>query len=107
MLGVDGAQVNVEKIADKKFRVSVPEFVFLGHSDVSFETVVEQDGVISFLTPEIDIPKTVTKILNGETKDQHIQDNRELFEQQCESFYNAIIHGVDPDIKLEFHFTQA
>lgn len=104
MLGVDGAEVSIEKVADKKFRVSVPEFAFLGHSDVSFETAVEENGVISFLTPEIDVPQTVTKILNNEAKDQHIQDNREILEDQCKNFYTSIIHGVDPGVELEFDF---
>lgn len=107
MLGIDGSQVGIDKVAERKFRISVPEFTFLGHSDVSFETAVEHNGVISFLTPEIDVPQTLTKILNDDAKGQHVHDNRENLEDQCKNFYTSIIRGVDPEIELEFSFAGA
>lgn len=104
MLGLDGSQVTIEKIGDKHYRVNIPEFKFLGHSDASFETAVEDGGVISFVTPDIDTTETINEILNSDVKNEHLKDNRELLKLQTEDFYSGIIHGVDPDITLEFHY---
>ena len=53
-LGIDGREVKIEKVGDKTFRVSIPAFKFLGHSDEEFKTVVEDNGVLSFVTADID-----------------------------------------------------
>lgn len=105
-LGIDGAQVEIEQTSDKSYTITVPEFQFLSHSDLEFSTAVEDDGVISMITPEIDVPTMVTKILDQSARQQHVADNRDLLEEQATDFYTGIIEGIDPDLELEFRFTQ-
>lgn len=106
-LGIDGSQVEIDHVGDKSYVVTIPEFQFLSHSDVEFATAVKDDGVISMVTPEIDVPAMVTRILDESAKDQHITDNRQLLEEQARNFYTGIIEGIDPEIEVSFRFTGA
>ncbi|WP_371177157.1 hypothetical protein ABYF34_00890 [Buchananella felis] len=107
MLGIDGGDVKVEKTGDKRFKLSIPAFEFLGHSDAEFKTIVEDNGVISFITPDVDLPALITRVLNDTEKEKHITDSMELLEYQCRNFYESIVRGIDPEIQLEFVFASA
>lgn len=102
--GIEGQDVQIEQISADEYSVSVPEFRFLGHSDTNFKTGYVDNSVLSFLTEEIDIAETVTKVLNDETKDQQIEENRDLLESQARSFYTGIVKGIDPEVQLVFEF---
>lgn len=104
MLGIDGSAVTVTPEAEKTYRINVPNFEFLGHSDVEFEKAIEKNGIISVVTPEIDVAEMTTKLLNNTAKDQLIADNREALQDQARVFYTGIIQGIDPEAKIEMSF---
>lgn len=106
-LGIEGDEVRVEQTGDKQYLVTIPEFVFLGHSDEDFKTVVEDNGMLSWVTPDIDTAAVITKVLNDEAKQQHVDDNHALLEDQARNFYTGIIHGIDPEIEVDFKFRAA
>lgn len=104
MLGIDGGNVTIEETGENQFRVKVAEFIFIGHSDEQFRTVVDDRGLLSFVTPEIDTAALITEVLSEQAKAQHIQDNQDLLEDQARAFYEGIIHGVAPEVTIEFSF---
>lgn len=104
MLGVDASDVEIKKVNDKEIVVKVPEFEFIGHDDADFKTAIEQDGVVSFITPEIDVPKAITRILSQEVKDKSLLENDEILRLQTESYFNSIIKSVAPDVKVTYEF---
>lgn len=103
-LGLDGAKVSVKKTGENSYRVTVPEFEYLGNSDVSFKKAIEQNGAISMVTPEIDVSKLVNKVLNPDTKKQTIKENKTLLKDQCRNFYDGLITAIDPEAKTEYVF---
>lgn len=103
-LGIDGREVQIKQTGEDEYLVTIPPFIFIGHENEEFKTVVEDNGVISFVTPEIDTAAAITKVLNDDVKKQHIEANREILEQQTEAFYAGIIHAVDHEIDVEFEF---
>lgn len=103
-LGVDGSDVEIDKTGDKAYTITVPSFEFLGYENPSFKTAVEDGGVISLVTPDIDTADAITEILTASAKEQHITDNEALLKQQCETFYTGIIHAIDPDIAVTFKY---
>lgn len=103
-LGIDASQVRIQRVGDNRYRITVPEFEFLGHSEPEFRVAVEDNGVISFVTPDVDTTDMVNKILNDEVRQQHINDNRAQLESQTKAFYSGIINAVDPSVELEFRF---
>lgn len=103
-LGVEGRSVDATPIGDKGVRISLPGFIFIGHSNESFQTVVETNGILSFTTPEIDTASVITTILNDEAQQKYIASNREILQDQAKSFYTGIIKGIDPAITIEFEF---
>jgi hypothetical protein len=103
-LGLEGGGVSIEKTGDASYAVTIPEFTFVGHDNVDFQTVAEDNGVLSFSTPDIDTAEVVTEILNDETRSQYVADNDELLRDQAENFYEGIITGVDPTVDVEFVF---
>ena len=103
-LGIEGSQVQVEEESPHHFRVEIPEFIFIGHSDENFETAVEDNGALSWITPDIDKAETITKILNEDKKKEDIADNRDVLQSQAKEFYTGIISGVDPEAEVDFSF---
>jgi hypothetical protein len=103
-LGLEGGGVTIEKSGDTSYLVTVPEFTFIGHDNVDFQTVAEDNGVLSFSTPDLDTAEVITEILNDETRSQYVANNDELLRDQTESFYEGIITGVDPTVDVEFAF---
>ncbi len=110
-LGLEGKEVTIDEVGQvggeaeaAKYLITVPEFVFIGHSDEQFRTAVEDNGILSWTTDDIDAAALVTDILNDDRKQQSIDDNREFLEQQAESFYGAIVKSVDPEAEVEFAF---
>lgn len=105
-LGVDGKKVVVSKVGDKKYKVVVPDFMFIGHDDVHFRVAVEKDGVLGWVTPEIDTAPLVESILNDETKNQLLRDNREMLAEQTLAFYRNILAAVEPGASVEVELPQ-
>ena len=105
-LGIDGGSVSIEEIGEGGYLISIPAFLFIGHSDESFRLVAENNGVLSWITPETDSVEMINQILSDEAQQEYIDDNRELLMDQAETFYCGIIHGVEPDAKLRFVFSE-
>lgn len=103
-LGIDGKEVKIEQIDEESYRISFPEFIFIGYDDVTFKVAAEKNGLLSWATPEIDSLEMVNEILTDDAKSQYISANEELLQEQATSFYESIIHAVAPDIELEFVF---
>lgn len=105
-LGVEGKDVQIATKGEKGLLISIPRFIFIGHSNESFETVVETNGVLSFTTPEIDTAEVITKVLNDGAKIKYIASNSEILRDQAKAFYTGIINAIDPTITIEFEFSQ-
>ncbi|QGU04178.1 hypothetical protein [Corynebacterium comes] len=103
-LGIEGGDVNIKETGDNRYLISVPEFIFIGHDRAKFEIAVENNGPLSWITPDIDTAKTITKILNEDAKAEQVKENRDLLEDQTENFYTGIIHGIDDQVEIEFEF---
>ena len=71
-LGIEGKDVDIRETADNEFTIVIPAFTFIGHSDPTFETVLEDGGVLRFVSPEIDTAAVITDVLNGEAKTEHV-----------------------------------
>lgn len=104
MVGIDGEEVTITRTADDAFLVSIPDFILIGIDEPKYTVVNESNGVLSFLTPEIDTLKLTEEVLTDEVKTEHIDGLRPLLEVQAESFYTNIINAIDPDVTLEFKF---
>lgn len=103
-LGIGGKNVSVEQTGENKFLISIPEFVFIGHDNESFRLAAENNGVLSWVTPEIDRVEMINNILNSDAKDQYLVANEEILQDQARVFYGSIIASIDPTIVTEFTF---
>lgn len=104
-LGIDGKSVDIEQTGEKKYVVSIPQFIFIGHDDVNFRMVTEDNGALSWVTPQIDTIEMVNEILNDGTKNQYLTAHNEELKEQAINFYEGIIEGVDPEIAVDFKFS--
>ena len=105
-LGVDGSKVDIVANGEHAYTVTVPEFIFIGHSDEHFEDPIEDNGILSWLTPQISETEMINKILSVERKDKWVASSLQLLKDQFEVFYGTIIKSVDPDATLTFEFAQ-
>lgn len=103
-LGVDGARVKVTSSGEHKYVVAIPEFISIGFSDPTFEVAVTDGGALAWITPDIDEVEIVNEILNDEAREQYIESNKEILEDQVQVFYDGLIAGIDPDAKTEYKF---
>lgn len=103
-LGIDGADVAITQTGADTYLISIPEFVFVGHEEETFEVVVEDNGALSWVTPEVDTADMITKILNSDAEAQYIEANEWVLRDQATTFYEGIVAGIDPDLTVEFEF---
>ncbi|HNN48970.1 MAG TPA: hypothetical protein PKM12_08335 [Marmoricola sp.] len=103
-IGIDGKDVQIKDLPGNKFQITIPEFIFIGQDRQHVKLVVEDGGLLSFLTPEIDQVELVNEILNNSTKDEYVDDYRDLLESQAERFYGNLIKVVDPEAEVSFEF---
>ncbi len=107
-LGVDGGEVGIRQgDTPDEFVISIPRFIFIGHDDVKFKLAVENNGVLSFMTPEIDEFEVVNEILNDGSKKEYVNSNEDTLRAQAKSFYTSIIKGIDPKLDVDFDFDEA
>lgn len=103
-LGIDGAQVKVTKTGENAYLISVPEFEFIGYDEPTFKLAVEDDGALSWGTPDIDKVEMVNEILNDDARQTYIDSNEELLKEQTKSFYESLITSIDPTVETTFEF---
>jgi hypothetical protein len=103
-LGIDGAAVDITESGPDTYAISVPAFEFIGYSEPTFEVAVTDDGVLSFVTEDIDQAEMITKILGSQAQQQHLEDNKDLLQEQAKVFYDNIIRSVSPDATITYEF---
>lgn len=105
-LGIDGRDVRIVPTGEKKYRISIPEYIFIGHSNEDFRLVAENNGALSFITPENDPVEMINSILSEDTQAEYIANNEEILREQAVMFYSGIITGIDPEIDITYDFRQ-
>lgn len=103
-LGIDGSSVIIEPRGEDTILVSLPAFEVIGHDEVSFRTAVEDDGVLSWITPEIDTAAVITEVMNDDALQEHVDNNEDLLKDQARAFYSGIITAVDPRLRVVVEF---
>lgn len=103
-VGLNGEDVRIVETGEGAYRVTIPTFIFIGHDDVTFRLVAEDNGVLSFVTPEVDTVEMVNSILDDEAQDKYVDSNLDTLKEQAETFYGGIIHGIDPEAKVVYDF---
>lgn len=103
-LGIDGAKVNVTKTSEDAYRISIPEFTFIGYEKPTFKVAVEDSSVLSWATPDIDKVDMVTEILNDDARQEYIASNEDLLKEQTAVFYDRLITSIDPGVETTYEF---
>lgn len=104
-LGFSGEDVKIEESGDS-IRVSIPRFTFIGTDNFESEVASEDNGLLSWLTPEIDDREMAERFLSDAKKQEYIEKNLEELRQNTEIFYTDLVAAIDPAITLEFEFAQ-
>jgi hypothetical protein len=102
--GIEGGDVSIVKTGEDAYRVSIPRFVFLGYENPDVSIAKEENGLLSWTTPEIDKFDVIEKVLTADAVASHIDGFRPVLEEQARAFYTGIITAIDPEITLEFTF---
>lgn len=107
-LGLEGDAVVVtpQEGSDSVYLVSVPGFIFIGYDDWDSKVAAENNGVLSWTTPQIDSLALSNSILSEEARRQYVDDNVELLREQAEAVLSGIIKSVDPAATIIFKFAQ-
>lgn len=103
-VGLDGRSVRIERAGEKGYVVTIPKFIFIGHSDEKFRVAAERNGALSFASAPIDSMAMVNTLLGDESQQGYIDSNVEVLKAQAQSFYTGIIAGIDPEASLRFEF---
>jgi hypothetical protein len=103
-VGIDGKDVQITPNGDNAYKVTVPKFIFIGHSNEEFKLAVENNGVLSWTSPEINKLEMINAILSDEEQQKYVTGNEKLLREQTEAFYRGIISGVDPTVSLKFDY---
>jgi hypothetical protein len=105
-LGIDGKDVKVTEIGEKEFEINIPKFVFIGYSNPKFEHIADNNGVLSFLTEDIDQAELINKMLDEKGQEKYISQYTSLLKESAEEFYNNLIPSFDKGVKLSFKYEE-
>jgi len=103
-VGLDGKYVHIQQTGEKEYLVSIPRFIFIGHSDENFRVAAENNGMLSFASAPIETTEMINTLLNDEAQRTYVTSNEELLRDQAKVFYTGIISGIDAGIALDFEF---
>ncbi|MCC6270916.1 MAG: hypothetical protein IT190_06535 [Microbacteriaceae bacterium] len=103
-LGIEGKDVTIRQTGPNAFVVSIPQFIFIGHSNENFRLAAENNGLLSWVTPEISSIEMINNILDSDAEYEYIIRNREVLEDQAKTFYGNIITSIDPSVFVRFEF---
>ncbi|MEE9095372.1 hypothetical protein [Pseudarthrobacter phenanthrenivorans] len=105
-LGVDGSQVKIEPTGSRSFRVTIPQFVGIGFNSPVFEDALESNNALGWLTPPAVQTRMINSILSDENKQEYIAQNEDALKEQAKVFYSGIVASVDPEVTLDFVFSE-
>ncbi|MBD3757971.1 MAG: hypothetical protein IE924_07810 [Microbacterium sp.] len=103
-IGIEGKDVKIERQVDGSYHLAIPEFIYIGSNDPEISVASESNGVLSWITPEIDKFEVAKEVLSEESVAKTIEGARPVLEEQARIFYTNILTAIDPDIDLEFTF---
>lgn len=104
--GIEGKDVEIRQTGDNTYTVSIPEFIYLGYSNPDLSIANEENGLLSWTTPEIATDDVFEELLTQPAVEAHIDGFRPLLEEQAETFYSKIVEAIDPAIELTFEFAE-
>lgn len=105
-VGFNGNDVKIEEVKDNTFKISIPRFKFIGHDDIVFKLITEDNGVLGWVTPEIDTVEMTNEVLNDDTEAEYLGKNGEILRHQTETYFSTLINNIDPAVVLEFEYTE-
>lgn len=105
-LGLEGKDVRIEQTGENDYLLTIPQFKFIGHDKESFRLIAENNGILSWITPEIDPVDMINNILSDEAQEQYVASNQEILQDQARAFYTSIIMSVDPAATVTLDFRQ-
>lgn len=106
-LGIEGSEVLITETEENSFHITVPEFIFIGHSDVLFESAVQGGGALHWMAPQGDQLEMVNQILSNEHQEEYVGTYRDILQDQAELFYTRIVQSIDSSATLTFEFVGA
>lgn len=103
-LGIDGGRVEVMNSGENSYTVSIPEFIFIGYDEPTFEVATRSGDFLSFTAPEVDQAKMVSQILDPTAQQKYLASNQDVLKDQSKTFYRTLITTIDPaaSVTLEF-----
>ncbi|MDO5633816.1 MAG: hypothetical protein Q4G34_02925 [Micrococcus sp.] len=103
-LGIEGGDVGIERVDEERYRITIPEFQFIGHDNENFTVAATDGGVLRWITPKIDPVEMVNDVLSPDAQGEYVESNREILREQAENFYGGILRAVDENITAEYVF---
>lgn len=82
-LGIEGKDVTVKSTKAHHFTVSIPKFIFIGFNKAKYQVAAENNGALSWTTPDIDSTELINKLLNDKVKNQYIESGDEALRDQA------------------------
>ena len=85
-----------------QFSLAIPRFIAIGHGELDIDTVVEDNGILSWVSSDISESEETEKVLSAGALAEYIVRYDDLLRDQTEFFYSSIIRSIDPTIDLVF-----
>ncbi|OAH50276.1 hypothetical protein [Microbacterium oleivorans] len=104
--GIEGKDVEISQMGDNAYLITIPKFIYLGYANPDLSIADEENGLLSWTTPEIDTTEVFEELLSAQVVEQHIDGFRPVLMEQAKLFYSKIVQAIDPAITVEFQFTE-
>lgn len=106
-LGIDGRDVAITESGENAYVVEIPDFIYIGEDDTDYEVIVEENGLLSWVTPDVDVLELASDLPTQSDKAEYLRLNDQALRDQAEVFYGNIIASIDPDADVTFEFASS
>lgn len=104
-LGIEGKDVGISETGSNEYTITIPEFSFIGYENLSYGVLKDENGLLSWFTPEIEESAMINLVLSENAQQQYVDAQQEILQEQAAEFYSEIVQSTDPEIELKFKYS--
>lgn len=107
-LGIKSA-AQVEEIGEHHYKITLPKYEVIGvelDADDPYQLYDAQGELLSYSTKDIDTGELVTQTLSNKLQEKYLTQYTKQLNDSAKNYYEALFKPIDPDVTLDFEFTE-
>ncbi len=103
------APAKIEELSEHTYKITLPKYEVIGielDPDKPYELYDSQGELLSYSTKDVDTGEIVAKTLSNSVQEKYLSQYTKQLNESAKNYYQTLLKPLDPDIQLEFEFTE-